>query len=86
MSVNDAFVMQAWGQAHQVGASVRMLADGNAELAAAFGLLLDLRPRGMGLRSQRFALVMRDGVIADLQVEEPGQFERSRAESMLARL
>ncbi|MBB5206269.1 peroxiredoxin [Inhella inkyongensis] len=86
VSVNDAFVMRAWGDALGVGSSIRMLADGNADLAGALGLTLDLRGRGMGIRSQRFALLIRDGCVVDAQVEEPGKLVCSRAENMLALL
>lgn len=86
VSVNDAFVMHAWGQSAGVGTQVRMLADGSAELAKALGLTLDLTAKGMGLRSARFAMTVKDGVVTDLQVEQPGKFEVSKAENMLARL
>lgn len=86
VSVNDAFVMHAWGKASQVGATVRMLADGSADLAKALGLTLDLTARGMGVRSQRFAMLLKDGKVAELQVEAPGKFEVSKAEAMLARI
>lgn len=86
VSVNDAFVMHAWGKSSQVGAAVRMLADGSADLAKALGLTLDLTTKGMGVRSQRFAMLIKDGNVADLQVEAPGKFEVSKAEAMLARL
>lgn len=86
VSVNDAFVMHAWGKSAGVEGKVRMLADGSADLAKALGLTLDLTARGMGVRSQRFAMIIKDGVVADLQVEQPGKFEVSSAENMLARL
>lgn len=86
VSVNDAFVMHAWGKSAGAGAKVRMLADGSADLAKALGLTLDLTARGMGLRSQRFAMLIKDGVVTDLQVEAPGKFEVSKAEHMLNRL
>lgn len=86
VSVNDAFVMHAWGKASQVGGAVRMLADGSADLAKALGLTLDLTAKGMGVRSQRFAMLLKDGKVVDLQVEAPGKFEVSKAEAMLARL
>lgn len=85
-SVNDAFVMHAWGKSANVGGAVRMLADGSADLAKALGLTLDLNAKGMGLRSQRFALLIKDGKVTDVQVEAPGKFEVSSAENMLARL
>ena len=86
VSVNDAFVMHAWGKSLNVGGAVRMLADGSADLAKALGLTLDLTAKGMGLRSQRFAMLIKNGAVTDLQVEGPGQFELSRAEAMLARI
>jgi glutaredoxin/glutathione-dependent peroxiredoxin len=86
LSVNDAFVMHAWGKSAGSDGKVRMMADGSAQLAKALGLTLDLTARGMGLRSQRFAMIVRDGVVADLQIEAPGKFEVSAAEYMLARL
>jgi peroxiredoxin len=86
VSVNDAFVMHAWGKAAGVDGKLRMLADGSADLAKALGLTLDLTAKGMGLRSQRFAMLIKDGVVADLQVEAAGKFEVSKAEFMLGRL
>lgn len=85
MSVNDVFVMHAWGES--AGADgIDMLADGNGEFADALGLALDGRAFGMGKRSQRFALVAEDGIITRLMVEEPGEFRVSSAESVLASL
>jgi glutaredoxin/glutathione-dependent peroxiredoxin len=86
VSVNDAFVMHAWGKSAGANGKIRMMADGSAELAKALGLTLDLTARGMGLRAQRFAMVVKDGVVTDLQVEAPGKFEVSAAGAMLARL
>ncbi|MBH9554020.1 peroxiredoxin [Inhella gelatinilytica] len=86
VSVNDAFVMHAWGKSMGATGVVRMLADGSAELTKALGLTLDLTAKGMGVRSQRFAMLLKDGQIADLQVEAPGKFEVSRADAMLARI
>lgn len=86
VSVNDAFVMHAWGKAQGVAGKLRMLADGSGDLAKALGLTLDLTARGMGVRSQRFAMLVKDGVVADLQVEAAGKFEVSKAEFMLSRL
>ncbi|MDX1434568.1 MAG: peroxiredoxin, partial [Gammaproteobacteria bacterium] len=80
MSVNDAFVMDAWGKAHNAD-HIHMVADGNGEFAKAMGLELDLRPRGMGVRSQRYAMIVDDGVVKALNVEEPGKFEKSSAET-----
>lgn len=85
VAVNDVFVMHAWG--NSAGASgIDMLADGNAEFARALGLELDGSAFGMGIRSQRFALVAEDGVVTHLMVEAPGEFRVSSAESVLAAL
>ena len=86
MSVNDVFVMDAWGKDQDVGDKVTMLADGNGEYARALGLELDASAFGMGLRSQRFAIVVDDGVAAQVAVEAPGQFEVSKAEAVLESL
>jgi len=83
VSVNDAFVMGAWGQQQNVGDSVLMLADGNAEFADALGLSFDGSGFGMGKRAQRFAMVVDDGVVSSLHVEQPGAFEVSSAEAIL---
>src|ERR1700741_695362 len=83
MSVNDPFVMQAWGQSQHVPAGLLMLADGNAELTRAWGLELDASPYGMGTRSRRFALYAENGVVKKLFVESPGEFKVSSAEYML---
>lgn len=86
VSVNDAFVMEAWGAAHGAGGKVTMLADGSAVLAQALGLELDLVEKGLGTRSQRYAMVVDDGTVTLLNVEEGGQFEASSAETILAAL
>ncbi len=86
VSVNDAFVMEAWGAAHGAGGKVTMLADGSAVLAQALGLELDLVGKGLGTRSQRYAMVVDDGTVTLLNVEEGGQFEASSAETILAAL
>ncbi len=86
MAVNDVFVMNAWGKASGVGDKVMMLADGNGEYAKALGLELDARGFGLGLRGQRFALVIDNGVVKHANVEAPGQFKVSSAESVLAQL
>jgi len=86
IAVNDAFVMGAWGKDHGVGGKILMLADGSADFARAMGLELDLVARGMGIRSQRYALVAEDGVVTFLGVEEGGAFEASKAETVLAAL
>ena len=86
MSVNDAFVMDAWGKDRQVGDNVEMLADGSAEFAKAMGLELDLTVSGLGIRSKRFAMVVDDGVVVLLKVEAAGRFDVSSAESILMAL
>jgi peroxiredoxin len=85
LSVNDAFVMDAWGKA-QNAEEIHMVADGNAEFAKAVGLELDLIARGMGVRLQRFAMIVEDGVVKHLNVEAAGKFEISSAETMIALL
>jgi peroxiredoxin len=84
LSVNDAFVMGAWARDQKVGAKVRMLADGSAEFAKATGLTLDLTAKGMGMRSARYSMLVKDGKVATLNVEAPGKFEVSDAATMLA--
>lgn len=84
LSVNDAFVMAAWGKQHNADGQVMMVGDGSAEFTQAVGLELDLSERQMGLRSQRYAMVVEDGVVTALHVEAPGQFEVSSAEAILA--
>jgi peroxiredoxin (alkyl hydroperoxide reductase subunit C) len=85
LSVNDAFVMGAWAKDQKAGGIV-MLADGSGLFTKALGLELDLVARGLGIRSQRFALVTQDGVVTHLAVEEAGGFDVSRAEAVLATL
>ncbi|UST55835.1 peroxiredoxin [Comamonadaceae bacterium OTU4NAUVB1] len=84
LSVNDAFVMGAWARDQQTGTKVRMLADGSGEFARATGLTLDLSARGMGVRSTRYSMLVKDGKVATLNVEAPGKFEISNAETLLA--
>jgi glutaredoxin/glutathione-dependent peroxiredoxin len=86
IAVNDVFVMGAWGKDQGAGDNVTMLADGAAAFAKAIGLELDLNARGMGWRSQRYALVAEDGKVTHLGVEAPGGFEVSKAEAILAAL
>ena len=86
MAVNDVFVMDAWGKDRGVGDKVVMLADGNGDYARALGLELDASGFGMGQRGQRFAIVVDDGVARHVAVEAPGEFEVSKAESILANL
>ena len=86
MAVNDLFVMHAWGKDQGVGEKILMLADGNADYSRALGLEIDSSPWGMGIRSQRFAIVADDGVATAVALDEPGQFEVSSAEAILERL
>ncbi len=86
LSVNDAFVMGAWGKDQNVGDSVAMLADGSATYNTELGLELDLVAAGLGMRGQRYAIIADDGVVTHLAVEEPGAFEVSSAEAILAKL
>jgi peroxiredoxin (alkyl hydroperoxide reductase subunit C) len=86
MAVNDAFVMGAWAKDQGVGDKVTMLADGSAAFTKALGLEMDLTPRGLGVRCQRFALVAKDGKVTHLAVEAPGAFEVSKAEAILEKL
>jgi peroxiredoxin len=83
VSVNDAFVMGAWGHSQGAGDKVIMLADGNADFTKALGLEMDATKFGMGTRSQRYAMLIEDGVVKQLWVEEPGAYSVSSAEHML---
>ena len=84
VSVNDAFVMGAWARDQKTAGKVRMMADGSADFTKATGLTLDLAARGMGLRSQRYSMLVVDGVVRTLNVEAPGKFEVSDAGTLLA--
>jgi peroxiredoxin len=84
VSVNDAFVMGAWARDQKTAGKVRMLADGSAAFAQATGLTLDLTSRGMGLRSNRYSMLVKDGKVVSLNIEGPGKFEVSDADTMLA--
>lgn len=86
LSVNDAFVMSAWGEAHNANDTIDMIADGNADFVKALGLELDVSSRGMGIRSRRFALIANNGVVEWLGIEDSGQFEKSSAEAILKAL
>ena len=86
LSVNDAFVMGAWGRDQKVGGKVRMMADGAAEYTKQLGLELDLMARGMGVRCQRFSMLVDDGVVKSLNIEAPGKYEVSDAETMLKQI
>lgn len=84
LSVNDAFVMGAWARDQKTAGKVRMLADGSAAFAQATGLTLDLTSKGMGLRSNRYSMLVKDGKVAALNIEGPGKFEVSDAATLLA--
>jgi len=84
VSVNDAFVMGAWARDQKTNGKVRMLADGDAAFAKATGLTLDLTGKGMGLRSTRYSMLVKDGKVASLNIEGPGKFEVSDATTLLA--
>jgi peroxiredoxin len=83
LSVNDAFVMDAWGKSQNAGDKVQMVADGDGDFTRAIGLELDLTGRGMGKRCQRFSMLVQDGVVKSLNIEKPGAFEVSDAGTML---
>lgn len=86
LSVNDAFVMEAWGQYTKATGIVRMLADGNAMFTKTLGLDIDLSEQGMGIRSQRYSMLLEDGIIMKLNVEKQGKFEVSNAETLMMQL
>ena len=86
ISVNDAFVMGAWGRDQKATGIVRMMADGSAEFTKAIGMEFDLTARGLGIRSQRYSMLVKDGVVTQLNLEAPGKFEVSNAETLLAQL
>ena len=83
VSVNDAFVMGAWGRDQATAGKVRMMADGSAQFAQATGLTLDLTAKGMGMRSARYSMLVKDGVVKTLNVDAPGKFEVSDAGTLL---
>ena len=86
VSVNDVFVMKAWGADQGVGDDILMLADGNGDFTKAVGLEMDGAKFGMGLRSQRYSVIAKDGVVSELNVEQGGEFKVSSAEYLLAQL
>ena len=86
VSVNDAFVMGAWARDQHAGGKVRMLGDGSADFTRKVGLELDLTARGMGVRSQRYSMLIDNGVVKQLNVEAPGKFDVSGAETLLKQL
>jgi len=86
LAVNDVFVMNAWGKSADAGEAIVMAADGNGDYSRTLGLELDARGFGMGMRGQRFALVIEDGVVKQVHVEAPGEFKVSSAEHVLSQL
>ena len=86
ISVNDAFVMGAWGREQKAGGKVRMMADGSGAYSQALGLTLDLTARGMGVRSDRYSMYVVDGVVKSLNREAPGKFDVSNAETLLTQV
>jgi peroxiredoxin len=87
LSVNDAFVMDAWGKSQQVGDRVMMLADGAADFTRAIGMEIDMSGYGMGVRSKRYSMLVEDGVVKQINLEEnPGEAKQSGAETMLAQI
>ena len=86
ISVNDAFVMGAWGRDQKATGIVRMMADGNADFSRSLGLDADFSKNGMGIRSQRYSMLVVGGVVSQLNVEQPGKFEVSNAETLLKQI
>ena len=86
MAVNDPHVMEAWGRDQNVGNAVMMLADGSAQFSKELGLDQDLNKAGMGVRSQRFAMIVDDGIVTELLIDEPGQIDLTTAENILEKL
>jgi peroxiredoxin len=86
LSVNDAFVMRAWAEDQAVGDDIVMLADGSGDFTRAIGLTMDARGFGMGERSQRYSMIVEDGVVKELNVEAPGEFKVSAADYLLTQL
>lgn len=86
LSVNDAFVMKAWGESQSALGDILMLGDGNGDFTKAVGLEMDASKFGMGVRSQRYSMIVEDGVVKELNVEAPGEFKVSAADYMLAQL
>lgn len=86
VSVNDAFVMGAWGKSVGADGKVRMMADGSADFTKKIGMELDLTARGMGVRSNRYSMLIQDNVVKQINLDPPGTFEKSSAEALLAQL
>ena len=85
-AVNDVFVMRAWSKDQNAQDKVVLIADGDGDLAKAAGLEFDLRGKGLGVRNQRFAMIVEDGVVKSIEIDPPGSFEKTSAESVLAKL
>ena len=86
ISVNDAFVMGAWGKSLGADGKVRMMADGSAEFTKKIGMELDLTARGLGVRSQRYSMLVQEGVVKQFNLDAPGAFESSTAEKLLSQI
>lgn len=86
LAVNDAFVMGAWGRDQHTAGKVRMMADGSAQYTAALGLEFDLVAKGLGVRSQRYSMLVKDGVVTQFNLEEGGKIEKSTAEILLSQV
>ena len=86
LSVNDAFVMKAWAESQDIGEEISMIADGSGVFTQALGLEMDASKFGMGTRSQRYSMIVEDGVVKELNIEEPGEFKVSSADYLLAQL
>ncbi|WP_424192666.1 peroxiredoxin [Ampullimonas aquatilis] len=86
LAVNDAFVMGAWGRDQHTAGKVRMMADGSAQYTAALGLEFDLIAKGLGVRSQRYSMLVKDGVVTQFNLEEGGKIEKSTAEILLSQV
>lgn len=85
-SVNDVFVMDAWGKHNGIDKEIEMVADGDAVLTKAAGLELDLTGKGLGLRCQRFSMLVEDGIVRHLNIDPPGSYDKTSAETMLSQL
>ncbi len=86
VSVNDPFVMGAWGRDQKATGKVRMMADGSCDYTRSLGMTFDLTARGLGVRSQRYSMLVKDGVVTQLNLDEPGKFEVSSAEALLKQI
>ena len=86
VAVNDVYVMDAWGKAQNVGDKILLLADGDGEFTTSIGQIFDLRGKGFGVRSSRYAMIVEDGVVMSLDVDDPGKLEVSKAQKVLEKL